>query len=156
MDGSIEEWDPNHDGTNENSANTTYDRFVGGQFIRIQGLYLAALRAAEEMAKIKGDTTSVSFYRSLYDQGFVSLNNNTYNGEYYYQRSDLPPYPADQFGTAVVSDHLTGQTHAFLNDLGYIQPADRIKQSSNSVFKYNFFSPVGENYKATDIVNTLS
>ena len=140
MEGAIATWDPNHDGVNENTANTTYDEAVYGEFTFTAGQYLAALLAAEKMARIKGDTTTADFYHNLFTSGSAKLNLDTYNGEYYYQVG------GSQFGPGMLNDHLLGQAYAFRDRLGYLLPEDRVRSSIGSVFKYNFFSPVGSYY----------
>jgi non-lysosomal glucosylceramidase len=142
MDGAIAAWDPNHDGVNENAANTTFDGAVYGENSFVAAQYLAALRASEEMAKVMGDNTSATTYHNLFVSGSNKLNIDTYNGEYYYQVG------AGEYGPGMMADHLLGQSHAFQYGLGYLLPQDRVYSSMDSVFKYNFFSPVGTHYQA--------
>ena len=141
MDGAIAAWDPNHDGVNENTANTTFDGAVYGENSFVCAQYLTALRASEEMAKIMGDTTSATNYHNLFVSGSNKLNLDTWNSEYYYQVG------AGEYGLGMMADHLLGQSHAFQYGLGYLLPQDRVYTSMDSVFKYNFFSPVGTHYQ---------
>ena len=85
MDGAIANWDPNHDGVNENAINTTFDGAVYGENTFVGAQYLTALRASEEMAKIMGETARASYYHNLFVLGSTKLATDTYNGEYFYQ-----------------------------------------------------------------------
>jgi non-lysosomal glucosylceramidase len=142
MNGAISNWDPNHDGVNENAINTTFDGAVYGENTFIGAQYLTALRASEEMAKVMGDIATAAYYHSLFMFGSAKLAADTYNGEYFYQLG------AGEYGKGMMSDHLLGQSHAFQYGLGSILPDARLKSSADSIFKYNFFSPVADHYQA--------
>ena len=65
----IESWDPDEDGVFDGPQWNTYDCHLYGHNSFVSGLYLASLRAMEEMAKIKGDDEVAVRCRSLYETG---------------------------------------------------------------------------------------
>lgn len=144
MDASIEIWDPNHDGVMENAGswNTTFDGPINGVNSFTGAQYLAALRAAEQMALEMGDSASASLYREIYTYGNDNLSEASFNGEYYIQNG------GNQYGVGVLSDQLLGQSHAFLENLGFVLPEKEVRSAMNAVFKYNFFKEVGDRYHA--------
>ncbi len=152
MDGAIASTDPNHDGIMENASawDTTFDVLYGGVNSFTGAQYLAALRAAEKMALIMGDGESAAFYKELYTKGSDNLDTLTFNGEYYYQIG------ANQYGTGLLSDNLLGQSHAFLEQLGYVLPKENVNKTLESIFKYNFFYPIGDRYLPAGGVGNLS
>jgi len=81
MDFVIRDWDPNADGVLVNEQWNTYDAAMYGPNTFIGTLYLAALRAAEEMAKVENDPDA-DRYRSLFESGSGLLDKALWNGEY--------------------------------------------------------------------------
>lgn len=117
-------------------------------------MYLAALRASEEMALQQGDAAFAQECRELSDSGQQWTLKNLWNGEYFIHKYSPAPkggLPRDSegraFGDGCLSDQMFGQNWAHQLGLGYIYPADRVKQSLQSVFKYNWAPDVGDVYK---------
>ena len=50
-------------------------------------LYLGALRACEELARIVGDGSAAERYSRLFKYGSEWVDSNLFNGEYYFRRS---------------------------------------------------------------------
>jgi uncharacterized protein (DUF608 family) len=128
----IGDWQPN-----------TYDIDFAGPNTFVGSLYLAALRAGEEMAKRLGDLEAARRYRELFDRGRQWTATNLFNGEYFEQR--LPPElpPPWQYGTGCLSDQVFGQTWAHLLDLGYVYPPEQVRTALAAVFRYNWAPDVG-------------
>src|SRR5689334_9452968 len=102
------------------------------------GLYLAALRAAEEMARIAGDAPAADQYRMISEKGYKNLPSTIWNGEYYIQKVDLEKHAEDQFGTGCHSDQLLGQWWAHQLDLGYILPKEQVRTTMRSIINNNW------------------
>jgi len=138
MDFAFIRWDPDRDGVCDGPQWNTYDLNFYGHNTYVGTLYLAALRAAEEMAKIVGDGELSREYRSIFERGRESLDRELWNGEYYIQRYDATKYKEMQYGDGCLSDQVFGQWWAHILDLGYILPEDHVKKALTSVDRYNF------------------
>jgi uncharacterized protein (DUF608 family) len=134
----IEHWDANEDGVLEGRQPNTYDIAFYGPNMYIGGLWLAALRAAEELAIMQGEHTRAARYHALFIQGSQKYDELLWNGEYYIQLVDPTIPPQDQFGDGCLSDQLFGQWWAHLLDLGYILPEEHVRQTLRSIVTYNF------------------
>lgn len=132
------EWDADGDGVIVDAQPNTYDISFHGPNTFIGLLYLAALRAAEEMAKIQGDSASAARYRERYERGAARLDAELWNGEYYIQKYDAEKIKQHQYGTGCLSDQLFGQWWAHVMNLGYLLPDKRVKKALESIFRYNF------------------
>jgi len=152
MDFVIRDWDPNADGVLVNEQWNTYDAAMYGPNTFIGTLYLAALRASEEMAKIENDPDSAR-YHSLFESGSGLLDKALWNGEYYIhidaRNEDTPEWiaqdwpkenpPANRpYGTGCHADQLLGQWWANILDLGYLLPQNRVDTTLDSIMKYDW------------------
>jgi non-lysosomal glucosylceramidase len=134
----INAFDPDSDGLLEGEQWTTYDIALYGVNSFIGILYLAALRAAEEMSHIVRDKEAARWFRGLYDKGRINLPAELWNGEYYIQKVDLTRYPKNQYATGCLSDQLLGQWWAHQLGLGHILPEDQVRTALRSILKYNW------------------
>ncbi|MDI6784603.1 MAG: GH116 family glycosyl hydrolase, partial [bacterium] len=116
----------------------TYDLSLYGPNSFIGSLYLAALRAMEEMAKIQNEFQLAEQYHSLFQKGQKLLDKTLWNGDYYIQKYDAKKYPRLQYGKGCLSDQVVGQWWAHILDLGYVLPSAHIKKALQSIFKYNW------------------
>jgi len=133
----IARWDAEEDGVLEGQQPNTYDIAFYGPNMYIGALWLAALRAAEELAKIQGDQLQSERYRRLFERGSQKYDQLLWNGEYYIQLID-PTIPLqDQFGEGCLADQLFGQWWAHLLDLGYILPQEHVRTTLHSIVTYN-------------------
>ncbi len=126
------------DGLIENSQPNTYDIAFEGANTFVGSLYLAALRAGEEMAREMGDAALAERMRKIFESGRRLSVERLWNGEYFIQEVDLARYPANQYGPGCLSDQLFGQSWAHQVGLGYLYPEAKVKRALASVWKYNW------------------
>lgn len=119
MDYSIRTWDPRHRGWLEEPQYNTYDSWFWGPNGRCTSIYLGALQAAIEFGRAV--QANVSLYETLLSRGMKRLENDLFDGEYFFQRIEwrnldakypefvqslMPPLPEEkvQFygGTAII------------------------------------------------------
>ena len=130
-------WDGDGDGVLEGEQGNTYDIHFFGPNIFIGGLWLAALRAGEELARIVGDGTFADELRALFTVGSARYDEHLWNGEYYIQILDEETPLEDQFGDGCLSDQLFGQWWAHLLGLGHILPVDHVRTALAAIVRYN-------------------
>jgi hypothetical protein len=135
--------DGNDDGLIENSQHNTYDINFEGPNTFVGSLYLAALRAGEEMARDVGDEQFAERCRRIFESGSRLTVERLWDGEYFIQLVDLKKHPKYQYGKGCLSDQLFGQGWAHQLGLGYIYPPKYAKKALQSVWKYNWTPDVG-------------
>lgn len=158
MDFVIREWDPNGDGVLVNEQWNTYDAAMYGPNTFIGTMYLAALRASEEMARVADDEAESARYRSIFESGSERLDSVLWNGEYYVHIDErreaealesahwiVEDWPQKEdaganrpYGAGCHADQLLGQWWAHLLDLGYLLPGERVRASLDSIMRYNW------------------
>ncbi|MCU1305065.1 MAG: Glucosylceramidase [Candidatus Sulfotelmatobacter sp.] len=125
-----------HDGSglpeNDNYPDQTYDVWVvRGASAYCGSLWLAALRAAEEIAKEMGDTASATKYRELFIKSQASYIKKLWNGEYF--RYDM----LSEYKDDIQADQLAGQWYANLTGLGDLVPVEMQVSALKKIFNYN-------------------
>ncbi|MGD0922265.1 MAG: GH116 family glycosyl-hydrolase [Terriglobia bacterium] len=130
--------DPDGEGVIRGEQPNTYDISIYGPNAFIGSLYLAALRAAEEMARRTGDRKMADRYREVYARGRVNLPREVWNGEYYVQKVNLEKHLEYQYGLGCHADQLLGQWWAHQLDLGYLLPEDQVRTTLDSILKHNW------------------
>jgi uncharacterized protein (DUF608 family) len=135
--------DGNDDGLIEDSQHNTYDIAFQGANTFVGSLYLAALRAGEEMAKEMGDEPFAERCRKIFESGSKLSVERLWNGEYFIQRVDLKKYPKYQYANGCLSDQLFGQSWAHQLGLGYLYPPQYVKKALQAIWKYNWTPDVG-------------
>jgi uncharacterized protein (DUF608 family) len=122
----------------------------------LESMYLAALKAAAEMAEYLGETEKHDEYMGLYENGRRYVQEHLFNGKYfihnvdltrkeYIERFDCPKYWNEeqnqlkyQIGEGSSIDQMLGQWHAGLCGLGDIfDPAQR-RIALKHMMQYNF------------------
>ncbi|KYH39958.1 MAG: hypothetical protein AYL32_014020 [Candidatus Bathyarchaeota archaeon B26-2] len=153
-------WDADRDGVMEGMQHNTYDIEFYGPNTMMGSLYLAALRAAEEMAQHLGDMKKAQEYRRLFERGSGWTDENLFNGEYYEQKvnpeaheawpepyrrlalrhgwDDRFEWPRWQYGRGCLSDQLIGQWYSHMLGLGYLYKPENVRKALESIFKYNW------------------
>ena len=137
------ERDGNDDGLIEISQHNTYDINFEGPNTFVGSLYLAALRAGEEMARDVGEDAFAERCRKIFESGSRLTVERLWDGEYFIQLVDLEKYPKFQYAEGCLSDQLFGQGWAHQLGLGYIYPAKNVEKALQSVWKYNWAPDIG-------------
>jgi non-lysosomal glucosylceramidase len=130
----LEQFDTNGDGVPENEGfpDQTYDTWpVKGESAYTGGLYITALRAAEEMAGRLGDAAAAAKYKAAFAKAQKSYLATLWNGEYL--RYDTGSAHKD----AVQSDQLAGQWYANLTGLGDVVPKEMRRKALARIFATN-------------------
>ena len=130
--------DADGDGVIKGEQPNTYDISIYGPNTFIGTLYLAALRAAEEMAQLQNEPELAAQYRERFEKGRPGYDDLLWNGEFWIQIYDPEKNPEQNYGKGCHSDHLLGQWWAHILDLGPVLPPERLRQAVESIFKYNF------------------
>ncbi len=130
----LRQYDHDGDGLPENDGypDQTYDVWVvRGPSAYCGGLWLAALRAAEEIARALGDAPSTEKYHDLFARSQASYVKKLWNGEYF-RYDTLSEYKND-----IQSDQLAGQWYANLTGLGDLVPVEMQLSALKKIFDYN-------------------
>ena len=135
--------DGNEDGLIDSAQPNTFDIEFYGANTFVRSLYLAALRAGEEMARQVGDAEFAAKARRIFESGQRLTLERLWNGEYFIQSVDLAAHPNNQYGDGCLADQVFGQGWAHQVGLGYIYPPDRVKSALESVWKYNWAPDIG-------------
>ena len=125
----------------------------------LQGMYLAALKAASEIADYLGETDKAAEYTEIFNSGYNYTKNNLFNGEYFIQEVDLKDKSIlEHFGfderywneetneikyqiaNGSSIDQLLGLWHAKILGLGEIFDVEQVKTALKNMFKYNYKS----------------
>ncbi|HPC95999.1 MAG TPA: GH116 family glycosyl hydrolase [Sedimentisphaerales bacterium] len=135
--------DGDENGLIENSQHNTFDINFEGPNTFVGSMYLAALRAGEEMAREMGDDAFARRCRRIFESGSRLTMERLWDGEYFIQLVDLDKHPKHQYGKGCLSDQLFGQGWAHQLRLGYIYPSSNVKEALRSIWKYNWAPDVG-------------
>jgi len=161
LDYCINQWDPEHEGIIKKPHHNTYDNEFWGPDGMSMSFYLGALIAAREMGKSTGENCSE--YERLYELGKNYLENDLYNGEYFYHKilwDESDPElnnkrlilsedtkalikkegPKYQCGNGCLSDGVVGIWLSELCGLNDIIDDEKLKKTLKSIHKYNFRS----------------
>ena len=150
-------WDANQDGVMEGVQHNTMDVEYYGPNPQMGFWYLAALRAAEEMATELGEEEFATKCRKLFDNGSAWIDKNLFNGSYYEHKiyplqegqtiarglrhgimgAQDTSDPELQLGSGCLVDQLIGQFLADITDLGSLADVENIKTAAQSILKFN-------------------
>jgi len=130
------------DGIIADSQHNTYDINFEGPNTFVGALYLAALRAAEEMAALADDKDAAARYRAIREKGAATTVEKQWNGEYFVQL--IPPGKPDkfQYGAGCLADQVFGAGWAEQLGLGDIYPRDKVRAALASIYRYNWVADV--------------
>jgi len=121
-------------GIPENSGypDQTYDSWVvRGVSAYCGGLWLAAVRATEEMARTLGDEKTANEYHQLFLKAQKNYIDKLWNGKYF--RYDTE----SEYRDSVQADQLAGQWYANLTGLGDLVPRDMQLSAAKTIFEFN-------------------
>lgn len=132
------QWDTDGDGVLDGRQHNTYDIEFHGPNPLSMSYYLAALRAAEEMAKVLGEEDTAYTYRTAFETGSSKTDTMLFNGEYYRQQLEDVNAHMYQHGDGCLSDQLLGQLHARILDLDDLLPESHVRSTLKAIFNHNF------------------
>jgi len=166
----IETWDPEHNGVLSEPHHNTYDVEFWGPDGMCSSFYLGALKAATKMAEALDD--KVPLYNSLLKKSQKYLQEQLFNGEYFYQKiqwkglrakdpltakslfnSTYSPEaakllqeegPKYQYGNGCLSDGVLGAWMAWVCGMDEILDGEKIASHLRSVYKYNLKKDLSE------------
>src|SRR5215469_10811200 len=130
----LRKFDSDDDGLPENGGypDQTYDEWVvRGPSAYSGGLWLASLRAAEEIAGQLGDSTAARQYHELFAKSQASYIKKLWNGEYF--RYDTQ----SEYRDNIQADQLAGQWYANMTGLGDLVPRDMQLSSLKKIYSFN-------------------
>jgi non-lysosomal glucosylceramidase len=117
---------------NDGYPDQTYDEWVvRGESAYCGGLWLAALRAAEEMGRLLGDTSNASRYHELFTRGQASYIKKLWNGEYFLYDTQ------SEYRDDIQAEQLAGQWYANMTGLGNLVPPEMQRKALKKVFDFN-------------------
>ena len=117
---------------NEGIADQTYDNWPArGQMAYCGGLWLAAVRSAEEIAKKLGDAQAAEEYHALFERSQKTYISKLWNGKYF--RYDTE----SEYRDDIHADQLAGQWYANLLGLGNLVPREMRLSALHKVFDNN-------------------
>lgn len=160
-----DKWDLNRDGILEGRQHNTLDTELFSASSWLEGFYIAALKAAAEIAEHFGETEQAEEYRRLFANGKKYIEENLWNGEYYFQKIDLNDYNLVkdyddaagvwneetkeikyQIGEGCEIDQIVAQWHSDIIGLGDIFDPERVKKASLAMYNHNFKKSIREHY----------
>ena len=130
----LRKYDRNGDGVPENDGfpDQTYDTWVvRGESAYCGGLWLGALRAAEEIAKVLNDSPAQTKYHDLFAKSQASYIKKLWNGEYF--RYDT----GSEYRDNIQADQLAGQWYAQMTGLGDLVPMDMQRKTLKKIYDFN-------------------
>lgn len=130
-----DKWDPAGTGVLRGIQPSTHDIDLSGVNSFMGTLWLAALRAAEEMAQLLGEDAKP--YRALFEAGSTAYDELLFTGEYYRQVLSADDKQEFQWGEGCLADQLIGQWWAHQLDLGYLLPEEHVKTALRNVVRHN-------------------
>ena len=110
----------------------TYDSWVvRGVSAYCGGLWLAAVRATEEMANALADEKTATEYHQLFLKAQKNYIDKLWNGKYF--RYDTE----SEYRDSVQADQMAGQWYANLTGLGDLVPRDMQRSAAKTIFEFN-------------------
>jgi uncharacterized protein (DUF608 family) len=136
--------DGNRDGIIEGWQSTTLDcGSWWGAMSWTSLLYLAALRAGEEMARELGDEAFAGPLRPIIEAGGRNVADRLWNGEYFIHKPDRSHDNSFVIGNGCHIDQVYGQAWAHQVGLGRLLPERYTQSALRAIWKYNFTPDVG-------------
>lgn len=158
-------WDPEMSGVLTGRQHHTLDMELFGPNAWLTGYYLAALKAAAEMADALGESENAKLYRSIFEKGHEYVESHLFNGRHYIQEINLKDKSVlekfdqtdaywnfetkemkYQYQEGCEIDQVIAQWHANLLGLGEIFESGHLRQTLESIYQLNF-------HRAGDINN---
>lgn len=150
-------WDENCSGVIRGRQHHTFDTELFGPSGWMQGFYMAALKAASQMAEYLKDYDANRKYTELFEKGYEYTKNNLFNGKYFIQETDIKDKSVTdsfdcsdvfwsdelqevsyQIADGCLIDQLAGQWHAKLIGIGNVFDEKQAKTAVINIFKNNY------------------
>ena len=130
--------DRDGDGLLDTPMLTTLDEPWHGVIPWISSLYIAALKAGEQMALEMGDQEFATDCHKRAEKGRAEMDAKLFNGEWFIQTAD--PENPKKLGAyeTVHIDQVMGQGWAWQVGLGRVLNENTTRSALNSIWKYNF------------------
>ncbi len=109
----------------------------------LSGLYLASLRATEQLALELGDSAMAARCGQIAEKGSKAMVAGLFNGEYFINKPDPKRPDAINSGSGCEIDQVFGQGWAFQVGLPRILPEKETRSALRSLWRYNFSPDVG-------------
>jgi hypothetical protein len=135
--------DANEDGILEGEQMNTRDRAWFGQISWLSSLYVAALRAGEQMALEVDDNEFAKRCRRVASIGTQNIIARLFNGEYFISRVDPQHLDTVNSGTGCDIDQVYGQSWCFQVGLPRILPEKEARSALHSIWRYNYSPRAG-------------
>jgi len=130
----LRKYDKDGDGIPENEGypDQTYDTWVVlGESAYSGGLWIAAVRSAEEIAKQLGDSNAATQYHELFVKSQASYIKKLWSGEYFlYDTKSV-------YKDNIQADQLAGQWYANMTGLGDLVPREMQLSALKKIFAFN-------------------
>jgi len=134
--------DADQDGLLNGAQPNTLDADWYGKISFTSSLYLAALKAGQQMAREMDDNVFAERCRIIAETGARNIL-QTYNGEYFYQIEDPEHHDKIGIGPGCYIDQIFGQTWAHWVGLGRLFDREKQLSALRALWKYNFVPDVG-------------
>ncbi|GAB3744170.1 GH116 family glycosyl hydrolase [Microlunatus parietis] len=132
------------DGIFRGSQWNTLDTEWFGEVPWLSGLYVAALRAAAELAKEAGDDEAADRYTKIAKSGSDHLAGKLFNAEYgYFEQLTDPDHPSVNSNRGCHIDQLYGQAYAAQLGLPRVFDQDQSRTALASIYANNFLADPG-------------
>jgi non-lysosomal glucosylceramidase len=141
----LTQFDHDGDGIPESDGfpDQTYDEWVvRGTSAYSGGLWLGALRAAQEMGKALGDNASATKYRDSFTKAQASYVRKLWNGDYFLYDT------GSEYKDNIQAEQLAGQWYANMTGLGDLVPPEMQRKALKKVFDFNVLKFGGGNMGA--------
>lgn len=140
--------DKDRDGMLEGEQYNTLDASWFGKISWISSMYIGALRAGAAMATDMGEPGLASEWEALAGKGSKSIQDATFNGEYFAMERDPSQPRAPGHGPGCHIDQVFGDS--YLHQIGLDPLLDRkaVRTALGALYKYNFNPDAGAYMKA--------
>jgi non-lysosomal glucosylceramidase len=135
--------DSDGDGLLDGPQHNTLDADWYGQVAWLSGMYAAALRAGEEMAREAGDAAFADACHAAFAKSQESLVAKLFVGDYFINLLDPAHANTINSGTGCEIDQVLGQGWSWQVGLGRIFPEKETREALQSIWRYNFAPDVG-------------